>query len=62
MKAEIRENEIELIAETDFERTALNKLASGGVQSIRDKSHEDWSESANRGKRVVITFRDPNKW
>lgn len=62
MKAEIGENEVILIAETEFERQALTKITTNSVESIRDKSSEDWSESTNRGKSIVIKFRDPNKW
>ena len=62
MKAEISENQVILIAENDFERQALTKITTSSVESIRDKSSEDWSESTNRGKSIVIKLRDPNKW
>ena len=62
MKAEISEHQVTLIAETEFERQALTKITTSSIQSIRDKSSEDWSESKNRGKSIVITLRDPNKW
>ncbi len=62
MKAEISENQVTLIAENDFEKQALTKIATGSIQSVSDKSSEDWSESTNRGKSIVIKFRDPNQW
>ena len=62
MKAEISENQVTLIAENDFERQALTKITTNSIQSVSDKSSEDWSESTNRGKSIVIKFRDPNQW
>jgi hypothetical protein len=62
MKIERRELEIELIAETEFEKSCLNALlGQGPLQPEYGRNMDSWNP---RDTRVAVLFKlpDPSKW
>ncbi len=63
MKVEIRELEIELVAETDHEREALAKIQKHrevGVNAGKT-TDQDWPPDPKK-TNVIICLPDPNEW
>lgn len=63
MKVTMRENEIELEPETDFERSAVVKLLNAGNVRVVDGTTRDrnWPPSP-RMTNALLKLPDPNNW
>ncbi len=63
MKVEIRENEIELIPESEHDRDAIVKIFRQGIVSVKDGLTTDRNyPPSSRKTNLVLCLRDPNKW
>jgi hypothetical protein len=65
MKVTIRELEVELEAETDHERDALNKILRFSAREIVDgrTADEQWDpRTALVSNKIVIKLQNPNEW
>lgn len=63
MKFEVRELEIEMIPETEFDRDILERIHRAGSVEIKDGKTTDGSyPPADRLTNVILAFPDPNKW
>lgn len=63
MRAELRDREIELIAESDNDRDALARLHRGRTVKVLPGRSSDPSYPPDpRQTNVVLQFPDPNDW
>ena len=63
MKVEIRELEVELIAENDHEQEALVRLHRQSSVKIKDGRSRDQGWPPNpRMTNIVLCLSDPNDW
>lgn len=60
MKVQLRENEIDMEAETDFERDVLLRLVR--ARQIEARDADPWGRGWSNSAKVTLTLPDPNKW